>query len=418
MNDMENIKKILSEFEVPYDHNDWIRLEKDLPKSPGMSGMTKTILVATAVILSVTGVYLLSLNLDDNKSKSQITEKTTTITPADRSENSDVKEINGGINLGNNNKQTINSSETEEIVSDSEPISSEDKNVNAQNSVNNSASTEDNTKNTSSTNDNSSTTNASPIPDLSNSIFKVEIIETCVPSKIIFSAANIPDNCEIVWNTDENFRVYGKNAEYSYLEAGKYNPEVNVIYNNFILKTVKLNEISINQPSLIKINFDNSENSYYFTCNNKDDLRLLWSIDNQQFSEKEVSYDFNQAGEYLVKLTAINEYGCKSETIEKVNIVVEHVFYVPTAFIPNSNGVNSSFGPIGENMEFESYKLLIVDGTGNTVFESDSPEFMWNGRINNIGDEAKPGFYLWEIKTLDKYGNLQTKKGRVNLIRN
>jgi hypothetical protein len=185
-----------------------------------------------------------------------------------------------------------------------------------------------------------------------------------------------------------------------------------------VLKSQKLPQISINKPSIVKINFDNTENLYYFTCNNVEDLRLLWSIDNQQFSEKEISYDFNRAGEYLINLTAVNEFGCKSEASEKVNIVIEHVYFVPNAFVPTANGVNSSFGPIGENMDFVSYKLIIVDGNGNTVFDSDSPDYMWNGRINNIGEEARPGFYLWEIKTLDQFGNVQTKKGRVNLMRN
>jgi hypothetical protein len=71
MNDMENIKKLLDGYEAPYDHNDWIKLEKDLPKSPGMSGLTKTILVATALIIAVGSVIILSqvINNDDNKTE-------------------------------------------------------------------------------------------------------------------------------------------------------------------------------------------------------------------------------------------------------------------------------------------------------------------------------------------------------------
>jgi hypothetical protein len=416
MNDMKNIKDLLSDFEVAYDHNDWIKLEKDLPKSPGMSGLTKTILVATAVILSVASIYIITQITNNDSQRNPVVVD---------NQKPDKVDINS----------TVITSESELITNDIHVTSKNDELIVDDSKLNNS--TSDQVSNNSTTDvsktvvlpikdkTESKTNNISSnegstvaLPDLSNAKFYVQIYENCIPSKVIFSAENIPADCEVIWNTDENYRVYGKNTEHSYLEEGTYMPEVLVIFNNNVLKRQKLPQISINKPSMVKINFDNTENLYYFTCNNVEDLRLLWSIDNQQFSEKEISYDFSRAGEYLINLTAINEFGCKSEASEKVNIVIEHVYFVPNAFVPTANGVNSSFGPIGENMDFVSYKLIIVDGNGNTVFDSDSPDYMWNGRIDNIGEEARPGFYLWEIKTLDQFGNVQTKKGRVNLMRN
>jgi hypothetical protein len=143
----------------------------------------------------------------------------------------------------------------------------------------------------------------------------------------------------------------------------------------------------------------------------------LWSIDNQQFSGEEVSYSFNKEGDYMINLKGINKFGCKSEVSEKIIIKNKPVFYVPNAFIPNSDDINSHFGPIGENLDFASYQLMILDANGIKVFESDKPEIMWNGKINNIGNDAKSGIYLWEIRTVDNFGNYQNKKGRVNLIR-
>jgi hypothetical protein len=420
MNDMENIKKLLDGYEAPYNHNDWIKLEKDLPKSPGMSGLTKTILVATALIITVGSVIILSqvTNNDNNKteqvSSTQISEpnnlKENTISANQITENvTENSDANSNIqNTTKNNPEIIS---TENIITDTN-----------QQEANNEENTTNNTNNNTDKSANSANNNQNPInnyiPSVDQVVFSVEIVENCVPAKVVFRAINVPDNCDVIWNTDEKVRVYGNTASHTYIEGGIYEPEAILNYNNKSLKTEKLRKITINESTNIKINFENSENLYYFTCINKEELRLLWSIDNQQFSEKEISFEFERGGEYLVKLVAINDFGCKSETSEKVNIVIEHVYFVPNAFIPNSGGINSNFGPIGEEMDFVSYKLIIVDGNANAVFESDSPEFMWNGKINNIGAEAKPGFYLWEIKTLDKYGNLQTKKGRVNLIRN
>ncbi len=418
MNDMKNIKEILSDFEVPYDHNDWVKLEKSLPKSPGMSGFTKTILVASALIVAVSGVYLLTLN----KEKIDNPQKTNNSNPQ-----AVVSEVNSDIStsdINNNTNSNINYSSANNIdplannTIETGDVQTNDNTAKLITDVSNND-TENSTQiNTTEKTNNTSTNVVNSIPNVEKCSFKVQIIDNCIPAKVKFIAENIPDGCEVIWSTDENLRLYGKTAEHTYLEADNFEPSVKVVYNNQDIKTEKLGTITINQPSLVKINFDNSENSYYFTCNITDEIDYLWSIDNQQFNEKEITYVFEKSGEHSVKLVAVNEFGCKSEAFEKINIVIEHVYFIPNAFIPNSNGVNSSFGPIGENMDFESYQLVIVDGNGTTVFTSDKPQFMWNGRINNIGDEARAGFYLWEIKTLDKFGNLQTKKGRVNLIRN
>jgi len=417
MNDMENIKKVLSEFEVEYDHNDWIKLEKDLPKSPGMSGLTKFLLVASAIIVTIAGVYVISQHLSKKKTTKDVTQNTST--EIDNNENlnetensTEIVQNNNSVNYVNNDNNIESEFITDTIKNDEKDIVNENIHpdpINEHKVINNLINDIEEVNNTE---------NTVQIPDITNVTFKIDVIEHCIPSKIVFTAENVPKNCEIVWNTGENQILYGNIVEYSYRETGLFIPSVSIVFNNFVLKRTELDEIIINQPTVIKINFENSENLYYFTCNNKEELSFLWTIDNQQFSENEIRYEFNIAGEHLIMLSVENEFGCKTVTTESVNIVIEHVFYVPNAFIPTSNGVNSEFGPIGENLDFASYKMIIVDGNGNSVFESTSPDFMWNGRINNIGDEAKPGFYLWEIKTMDEFGNVQTKKGRVNLIRN
>jgi len=413
MSDMENIKKIISEFEVEYDHNDWIKLEKDLPKSPGMSGLTKFLLVASAIIITIAGIYVVSKHLSRNeiKNEKEITIANNKITTDETGNTTEIINNNNAENNSNTYKITNNtfSADTSESLESGiieNKTYDQKNNQEVINNENNSTIIVENTN------------NEVQNPDATNTTFIVEVVDNCIPAKIVFTAENVPADCEIVWNTDNDQTLYGKRVEYSYREKGKYIPSVSVVFNNFVIKRTELDVIIINQPSVIKINFENSENMYYFTCNNKEELSILWTIDNQQFSDKDIRYEFNIAGEHAIILEAVNEFGCKSEATEKVNIAVDHVFYVPNAFIPTSNGVNSEFGPIGENLDFASYKMVIVDANGNTVFESTSPEFMWNGRINNIGDEAKPGFYLWEIKTMDPFGNVQTKKGRVNLIRN
>ncbi|MCK9500138.1 MAG: gliding motility-associated C-terminal domain-containing protein [Bacteroidales bacterium] len=426
MDNMKNIKEILQNYEATYNHKDWLRLKKDLHSASKIGGATKTILISSVIIATIVSTVLLINSFNSNKKETSKIETISNLKENENNINQEVKEFNildktDTEKITNHQtKNTINNKEqnfkTEESNSKNPIIKNADTQIQDKPEQTQTTTENSYSEKTKSSNKDNLITDPETI-DLDKILFSVELIETCIPAKVKFYAINCPESCEILWNLDKNTKISGNNIEYSYLKAGKYQPEVFIIHDGFIIKTEKLNNIEINKPTEIKINFDNSENLYYFTCNKVEGLNLLWSIDNQQFSGEEVSYSFNKEGDYMINLKGINKFGCKSEVSEKIIIKNKPVFYVPNAFIPNSDDINSHFGPIGENLDFASYQLMILDANGIKVFESDKPDFMWNGKINNIGNEAKPGVYLWEIKTLDNYGNYHNKKGRVNLIR-
>ncbi len=426
MDNMKNIKEILQNYEAPYNHKDWLRLKKELPNASKISGLTKIIIVSSAIIaIIVSAVLIFNINPKDNNSTFK-----NTISENQKIENSEIsqnanevnKEINTTENSNNNtyinnNTETSTNPKDQIIITKNIGINENNKNIeNTQTKILITEKEVNNTKNQD--NNNLKEENINNFNEFDKIIFSVELIDKCSPAKVKFHAVNCPANYEIMWETGNNTKIYGQNAEFIYEKAGKYTPEVYVINNKFILKSEKLRTFEINNLINLKINFDNSENLYYFTCNNEEDLKLLWTIDNQQFTESKVNYAFENDGKYMINLIGINKFGCKSEASETIIIRKEQVFYVPNAFTPNSDDINSHFGAIGENLDFASFKLFILDANGNKVFEADNPKIMWNGKINNIGNDAKSGIYLWEIRTVDNFGNYQNKKGRVNLIRN
>jgi|GEM_PF-1067816 len=435
---MNNIKKILQNYEAPYNHKDWLRLKKDLPKASKSGGATKIILVSSAIVAIIGSIILFINSFDSNKK--EITKLETPVVVKETESNIINQKIdepiiveqtipeeptphynyNSFTNTNNENtiktkqpdtkilvdedktKTHINSEQTQAKQTKAENTYSEKTLITQNKDINNESETVDVNTNT----------------DIDKISFSIEVLDNCVPAKVKFYAENCPKNYEILWNTGENTKISGNKIEYTYLKEGNYQPEVFVILDNFIMKSERLNDIVINKSTNIEINFDNSENSYYFTCDKIDDLDLVWTIENQHFNSKELSYRFDKEGVYMINLTGTNKFGCKSEVSKNIIIAKEQVFFVPNAFTPNSNDINSYFGPIGENLSFASYLLIILDSNGTKVFESDKPEIMWNGKINNIGNDAKSGIYLWEIRTVDNFGNYQSKKGRVNLIRN
>ncbi|MDD4150199.1 MAG: gliding motility-associated C-terminal domain-containing protein [Bacteroidales bacterium] len=418
MNNLKNIKEILSKYEVEYNHKDWIKLEKDIPKS-GMSGLLKTILVASTVIIAVSAAIFIINGINKETTNQTKSANNTTSTVVIENNNDDIYKED--ITENDNNIVEVENKiiETDKSFIQQSTNSTTEKQTSktvADNHNNNNTQTpiikDNNPKDTKTTEPQVESTS----PDISKTEFYYELSENCTPATIKFKAKNVPENCSILWNTGDNYRITENETEYTYTNDGIFYPEVSIIYNNFVLKNEKLNVIELNNPTKIKINFTKSENLHYFTCDNEEGLDLLWSIENKEFREREVRYEFNKSADYIIRLDVVNQYGCKTRAEETIKILIEHVFYLPNAFTPNTNGINSEFGPIGENMNFKSYQLLIVDSTGKTVFNSNDVDYKWNGKMNNVGENSKPGFYLWEIKTLDEFGNMQTKKGRVNLI--
>ncbi|HOY39759.1 MAG: gliding motility-associated C-terminal domain-containing protein [Bacteroidales bacterium] len=265
---------------------------------------------------------------------------------------------------------------------------------------------------------NNSDNNASSV-DISNITADLNIISQCQPAQVLFSVSNLPESCSVNWitGTEENSNL--PETEFQYAEAGTFYP-VCMIYNKEgeVVRTFKLSEIMVFPSPNADFTFESKNNLYTFNTLTENVVNYQWELDNQKFSTANLDYRFSKEGNYMVKLIVKNEMGCKSEKSEMISVTINHNYYVPNAFKPFSDGVNSTFGPIGDNLFDYSFKMLIFDKTGKLIFETNNVEHLWNGRINGTGVMAEPGVYSWEIMTTDKYGNYKHKKGQVTLLMN
>ncbi len=90
--------------------------------------------------------------------------------------------------------------------------------------------------------------------------------------------------------------------------------------------------------------------------------------------------------------------------------------FMPNAFAPH--GVNQNFRPlISFNEQLESYSMTIFDRYGAKLFETTDLTVGWNGKIQNTGSEALQGTYVYYVKTVQKNGKINEKKGSVMLLR-
>ncbi|MCX7743344.1 MAG: gliding motility-associated C-terminal domain-containing protein [Flavobacteriales bacterium] len=118
---------------------------------------------------------------------------------------------------------------------------------------------------------------------------------------------------------------------------------------------------------------------------------------------------YNASGTYSVTLIATNEF--TSDTIVKnFTVGLSCPIVVPNVFSPNDDGINDILFIPGLPLKFH---LIIYNRWGNAVFETEDPNQLWNGKINNTGEKATSGVYFYVLKRMDT-GEVQ--KGTLSLF--
>lgn len=143
----------------------------------------------------------------------------------------------------------------------------------------------------------------------------------------------------------------------------------------------------------------------------------LWDFgDSTMLSEeKNPVHKYGAMGIYPVFLQTENDYGCLDSTLKEVTITFDQLF-PPTAFSPNALlEEDREFRVYGEGVLNEGYRLLIYNRWGGVVFESDSQEKGWDGKMKN-SNFAPAGLYIWVLKYNDFTGKNHTQQGSVTLI--
>jgi gliding motility-associated-like protein len=143
-----------------------------------------------------------------------------------------------------------------------------------------------------------------------------------------------------------------------------------------------------------------------------DSLSVVWTeIDgNTTFTGLEQTLTPTETISYSI---SVNNYGCIFK--DTVTLVVEMPRYnMPSAFTPNGDGANDSFGPVIEGFTF--VQLEIWSRWGEKVFDSlNAGANNWDGTINGL--PASSDVYIYRVKVLMPNEEEKTEVGDVTLLR-
>ncbi|MCE2847216.1 MAG: gliding motility-associated C-terminal domain-containing protein [Sphingobacteriales bacterium] len=96
----------------------------------------------------------------------------------------------------------------------------------------------------------------------------------------------------------------------------------------------------------------------------------------------------------------------------EVIVIPAMSIYVPNAFTPNGDGMNDTWGVVGEAIE--EFSIQVFNRWGQLVYESSNPNVHWDG--THMGNQVPMGTYVYKVTAMTNKGGRQSKEGQVNVV--
>jgi gliding motility-associated-like protein len=254
-------------------------------------------------------------------------------------------------------------------------------------------------------------------PQVDFSIFPVL---GCAPHTATFSNQSSPAGGTFLWNFGNGQSSTAASPVYTYPSPGSYTVTLTVTGANgctgqliqpaavSVLPpplpgfTVQPPQADINNPTVSLISGADPGYEIFYLLPNGTTI---------QGPNNQVS--FNQPGVYEIIQVVISPGGCSDTAYGQVVINGVSEIFIPNAFTPNEDFINSGFGVTGNG--FTDFHLWIFNRWGELLFDTIDADEKWSGTRN--GKPLKSDVYIYKIEYTDYKGRLQSLMGHVTLIR-
>lgn len=131
------------------------------------------------------------------------------------------------------------------------------------------------------------------------------------------------------------------------------------------------------------------------------------------------TFPSDEAGGYVVWLTAYSPLGCPDSTYRAITINEELIFWVPNTFTPDDDDFNQTFQAIfTSGYDPFDFNLYIFNRWGEVIWESHDDSVGWDATYGVDGRPVQDGTYTWKIdfKTTLNDERIEVV-GHVNVLR-
>ena len=260
-----------------------------------------------------------------------------------------------------------------------------------------------------------------PIPTFSQDVFS-----SCeIPFKVTLDAMSSFDIAECNWAFSDNTTVSDEcnSVEAVFENVGCYWAVLTVTYSNGCENTAFFDSIAcvlpsptaefFATPSVQEVNSD-----IFFFNTSQNATNYFWYFDDETPAglSKDVTFQFEESGDYEVILVAVNEFGCVDTAKQIINVSNPVLLFVPNAFTPDGDAFNNEFKPVmATGFDPYNYELTIFNRSGEVLFVSKNANFGWPGTYG--GKLVPEGVYVWQIQVKDEKGITEIHRGHVSLLK-
>jgi len=129
------------------------------------------------------------------------------------------------------------------------------------------------------------------------------------------------------------------------------------------------------------------------------------------------SFEPSTKRDYEIRYRVTNESGCSDTAVLRIRVHDEcnAYLYLPDAFLPGdaTRPENRKFSMVAYNIVKVDVKVF--DRYGQVVFESQDPNFGWDGTRG--GGQAPSGTYTYLLNYVDAAGKSGLRSGLLHLVR-
>lgn len=144
-------------------------------------------------------------------------------------------------------------------------------------------------------------------------------------------------------------------------------------------------------------------------------LNCTYQIEGGGFiSGHEGVHTFLESGVFQIVQTVTDLEGCSATSLGEVT-VNGTLFYAPTAFTPDNDGINDVWKP--QVTGVTEYVLEVFDRWGELVWSTTDPELPWLGQVEGGGHFVANGIYHWIVRLEDQSSFPRSYKGTVTMMR-
>ena len=138
-----------------------------------------------------------------------------------------------------------------------------------------------------------------------------------------------------------------------------------------------------------------------------------------EFGDGNVAYDrapthiYDGLSQYEAKVYVTTNIGCSDHAV--MDIYGDVLFYIPTAFTPDNDGLNDVLEITGRQVRL--FEIWIYNRWGEEVYHSTDMDAAWVGDVDGGTHFAPNGVYHWVIKAAGFDTDAQEFRGFVHLMR-